>query len=100
MGFMDKAKKMAEQAQAKLDEVQGQINSKQGQQHDGPVTPFRADGGVNDEAAVALGRYLLQHGSDGLVVADTTGEGATLSDEELTELVRLIAGELGSEGSV
>src|SRR5215213_8512866 len=64
------------------------------------VTPFRADGEVNDEAAVALGRYLLQHGSDGLVVAGTTGEGATLSDEELTELVRLIAGELGSEGSV
>ena len=32
--------------------------------------------------------------------AGTTGEGATLSDEELTELVRLIAGELGSEGSV
>ena len=64
------------------------------------VTPFRADGEVNDEAAVALGRYLLRHGSDGLVVAGTTGEGATLSDEELTELVRLIAGELGSEGSV
>src|SRR4051794_23979404 len=64
------------------------------------VTPFRADGEVNDEAAVALGRYLLQHGSDGLVVAGTTGEGATLSDEELSELVRLIAGELGSEGSV
>ena len=51
------------------------------------VTPFRADGEVNDEAAVALGRYLLQHGSDGLVVAGTTGEAATLSDEELTELV-------------
>jgi 4-hydroxy-tetrahydrodipicolinate synthase len=34
------------------------------------------------------------------VVAGTTGEGATLSDEELTELVRLIAGELGGEGSV
>src|SRR4051794_11009612 len=64
------------------------------------VTPFRADGEVNDEAAVALGRYLLQHGSDGLVVAGTTGEGATLSDGELAELVRLIAGELGSEGSV
>jgi 4-hydroxy-tetrahydrodipicolinate synthase len=64
------------------------------------VTPFRADGEVNDEAAVALGRYLLQHGSDGLVVAGTTGEGATLSDEELTELVRLIAGELGSGGHV
>ena len=34
---MDKAKKMAEQAQAKLDEVQGQINSKQGQPQDGPA---------------------------------------------------------------
>ena len=30
MGFMDKAKKMAEQAQAKLDEAQKQFNEKQG----------------------------------------------------------------------
>jgi hypothetical protein len=45
MGFMDKAKKMAEQAQAKLDEVQGQINSKQaGQQHDGPVVEYDKHG--------------------------------------------------------
>ena len=46
------------------------------------VTPFRADGGVNEEAAVALGRHLLAHGSHGLVVAGTTGEAATLTDEE------------------
>ena len=38
------------------------------------VTPFRADGRVNEEAAVALGRHLLAHGSDGLVVCGTTGE--------------------------
>jgi hypothetical protein len=41
---MDKAKKMAEQAQAKLDEVQGQINSKQGQQHSGPVVEYDKHG--------------------------------------------------------
>jgi hypothetical protein len=44
MGFMDKAKKMAEQAQAKLDEVQGQINSKQAQTHDGPVVEYDKHG--------------------------------------------------------
>ncbi len=46
------------------------------------VTPFRADGSVNEEAAVALGRHLLANGSDGLVVGGTTGEAATLTDEE------------------
>ena len=35
MGFLDKAKKLAEQAQSKLDEVQGQFNS----QDSGPPTP-------------------------------------------------------------
>ena len=45
MGFMDKAKKMAEQAQAKLDEVQGQINSKQGQPAGGgPVVEYDKHG--------------------------------------------------------
>jgi 4-hydroxy-tetrahydrodipicolinate synthase len=64
------------------------------------VTPFRADGEINEEAAVNLGRHLLQHGSDGLVIAGTTGEGATLTDEELVELVRLLVGELGGEGAM
>jgi hypothetical protein len=45
MGFLDKAKKMAEQAQAKLDEVQGQFNASQGgQQHGGPVTEYDKHG--------------------------------------------------------
>ncbi|MEZ0283856.1 MAG: 4-hydroxy-tetrahydrodipicolinate synthase [Thermoleophilia bacterium] len=64
------------------------------------VTPFRADGAVNEEAAVAIGRHLLQHGSDGLVIAGTTGEAATMTDEEQIELVRLLVDELGSEGSM
>jgi 4-hydroxy-tetrahydrodipicolinate synthase len=64
------------------------------------ITPFRADGAVNEEAAVNISRHLLQHGSDGLVIGGTTGESATLSDEELTELVRLLVGELGGEGAM
>jgi len=45
MGFLDKAKKMAEQAQAKLDEVQGQFNAGQpGHQAGGPVTEYDKHG--------------------------------------------------------
>jgi len=64
------------------------------------VTPFRADGAVNEDAAVAIGRHLLQNGSDGLVIAGTTGEAATMTDEEQIELVRLLVGELGGEGAM
>jgi 4-hydroxy-tetrahydrodipicolinate synthase len=64
------------------------------------VTPFRADLSVNEEAAVAIGRHLLQNGSDGLVIAGTTGEAATMSDEEQVELVRLLVDELGDEGAL
>ncbi len=64
------------------------------------VTPFRADGAVNEEAAVALGRHLLHNGSNGLVIGGTTGESATLSDDELARLVALMAGELGDEGTI
>src|SRR3954471_15624838 len=61
------------------------------------VTPFRPDGSVDEEGAVAIGRHLLAHGSHGLVVAGTTGEAATMSDEEHLAVVELIARELGDE---
>ncbi len=64
------------------------------------VTPFRADGRVDEEAAVAIGRHLLASGSDGLVVAGTTGEASTLSDDEHIALVTLIASELGGEAAI
>ena len=64
------------------------------------VTPFRADGSVDEEKAVEIGRYLLANGSHGLVVAGTTGEAATMTDEEQIALVRLLVSELGSEGSM
>jgi len=54
------------------------------------VTPFREDGSVNHDAAQRLARQLCDDGSDGVVVAGTTGESPTLSDDEKIELVRVI----------
>jgi 4-hydroxy-tetrahydrodipicolinate synthase len=64
------------------------------------VTPFTPDGVVDEDAAVAMGRHLLAHGSDGLVVCGTTGEAATMNDDEHLDLVRLIATELGDEATI
>ncbi len=64
------------------------------------VTPFAGDGSVDEEAAVAIGRHLLANGSHGLVVCGTTGEAATLSDDEHIGMVELIASELGDQGPV
>ena len=64
------------------------------------VTPFLADGRVNEAGAVALGRHLLAHGSDGLVVCGTTGESPTLSDEEQVALVTTMVEELGGEAPI
>jgi 4-hydroxy-tetrahydrodipicolinate synthase len=64
------------------------------------VTPFHADGRVNDDASAAIARHLLANGSHGLVVAGTTGEAATLTDDEQVRLVELVASEVGAEGAV
>ena len=61
------------------------------------VTPFDADGRVDEAASVSLMRHLLDNGSDGLVLAATTGEGATMSDQEKESLWRLAVAEVGDE---
>ena len=50
------------------------------------VTPFAADGALDVDAAVALARWLVDHGNDGLVLAGTTGEAPTLRDDEKVAL--------------
>jgi len=64
------------------------------------VTPFDARDRVDEEAAVALMHHLVEHGSDGVVVCGSTGEAATLSDEEHLRLVELAVRELGGRASV
>src|SRR3954452_10089627 len=59
------------------------------------VTPFDANGDLNEEAAAGLMRHLLENGSDGLVLAGSTGEAAMLTDEEMGRLWRLGASECG-----
>ena len=54
------------------------------------VTPFNADGSVNYEKAADLAEWLINTGSDGLVVAGATGEAATMSAEEKLELFRVV----------
>src|SRR5690554_3318234 len=46
------------------------------------VTPFDAKGNIDFQKATKLINYLLENGSDGLVIAGTTGEAPTLSNEE------------------
>ncbi len=55
------------------------------------VTPFDDDLVVDIDAAVRLARWLGEHGSNGLVVAGTTGEGPTLTDDEKLDLWRAIS---------
>ena len=64
------------------------------------VTPMKADGAVNEEAAVALGAHLLGNGSDGLVICGTTGESPTLTDDEMVALVATMVEELGDDGTI
>lgn len=55
------------------------------------VTPFDDAGGLDLDGAVTLARWLAGHGSDGLVVAGTTGEGPVLSDAELGQLWQAVS---------
>ena len=50
------------------------------------VTPFGDDGALDLEAATVLARWLVDHGSDGVVIAGTTGESPTLTVPEQTDL--------------
>jgi 4-hydroxy-tetrahydrodipicolinate synthase len=57
------------------------------------VTPFDERARVNEEAFVGLMRYLADTGSDGFVVAGTTGEASTLTDDEQLGLIGLAVAE-------
>ncbi len=57
------------------------------------VTPFDDDGRVDEESFVALMNHLAETGSDGLVVAGTTGEASTMTAEEQLGLIGLAVAE-------
>jgi 4-hydroxy-tetrahydrodipicolinate synthase len=59
------------------------------------VTPFDSQGALDEAATVRLMHHLLENGSDGLVLAGSTGEGATMTDEEKFRLWELGVAESG-----
>lgn len=64
------------------------------------VTPFHEDGSVNYEGAAELARHLVANGSDGLVVAGSTGEAATMTAEEKLKLFEVVLEAVGDRASV
>ena len=58
------------------------------------VTPFDGRGALDVDGAVALARWLVAHGSDGLVLAGTTGESPVLSDDEKVSLWEAVAADV------
>jgi 4-hydroxy-tetrahydrodipicolinate synthase len=59
------------------------------------VTPFGDDGGLNEDASVRLIHHLLENGSDGIVLAGSTGEAATMTDDEKARLWEIGVAEAG-----
>jgi 4-hydroxy-tetrahydrodipicolinate synthase len=64
------------------------------------VTPFDSSGAVDHDRFRELAAYLVENGSDGLVVAGTTGEAPTLSDEERLELISVAVEAVGDRATV
>lgn len=64
------------------------------------VTPFHEDQSVNYVAAARLAQYLINNGSDGVVVAGSTGESATLSKDEKLKLFSTVLEAIGDRATV
>jgi 4-hydroxy-tetrahydrodipicolinate synthase len=64
------------------------------------VTPFADDGAVNIESFKRLCVYLVENGTDGVVVGATTGEAPTLTDEERLELCAAAIEAVGDRATV
>ena len=64
------------------------------------VTPFDRNGALDEDAAVRLMHHLLENGSDGLVLAGTTGESPTLTDEEKVRLWELATAETRRDATI
>jgi 4-hydroxy-tetrahydrodipicolinate synthase len=55
------------------------------------VTPFRADGSVDERALFELARWQVESGIDWLLACGTTGETPTLDEAEWLAVIRIVA---------
>ena len=64
------------------------------------VTPFKKDGKVDYELAVKLANYIIENGSDGIVLCGTTGESPTLTWDEQHQLFVVIRNSLQAKAKI
>jgi 4-hydroxy-tetrahydrodipicolinate synthase len=64
------------------------------------VTPFREDGAIDFDAFQRLAEHLVETGSEGIVVAGTTGESPTLDDDERIDLIKAGVEAVGDRATV
>ena len=64
------------------------------------VTPFSNDGSFDAGAARGLATRLVEQGSDGLVLAGTTGEAPTLSHSEKLQLIETVVDAVGDRAAI
>src|SRR5204863_66563 len=64
------------------------------------ATPFHENGKIDFDAFQRLAHYLVDHGSEGLVVVGTTGESPTLSDTERNDLIRAAIEAVGERATI
>ncbi|NLM37257.1 MAG: 4-hydroxy-tetrahydrodipicolinate synthase [Firmicutes bacterium] len=64
------------------------------------ITPFNEDGEVDYQTAKNLAIKLVENGSDGLVIAGTTGESPTLTTEEKLTLFSTVVEAVGGKATV
>lgn len=64
------------------------------------VTPFDSEGKIDLDQAQKLAIWLIEQGSEGLVLAGSTGEGPTLTDDEKVLLWREVKKAVGDRASV
>lgn len=64
------------------------------------ITPFTPEGAVNYDLAGELATYLVDHGSDGLVICGTTGESPTLTWDEEFKLFQVVQAAVGQKAKI
>jgi 4-hydroxy-tetrahydrodipicolinate synthase len=64
------------------------------------ITPFDQQGELNPREAARVARFLVHQGNDGVVLAGSTGEGTSLSDDEKIALFTAVKEGLGKKGTV
>ena len=64
------------------------------------VTPFAANGEVDEQATAVLAANLVDRGHDGLIVCGTTGEYSTMTDEENENVFRIVKEAVGNRAKI